>query len=118
MKDIYLVKIVNGQPVLPPFQAEDGRVQLHYDFDKNGFPKKGGWTLIGPEEKGQAIVMVEAPEATHTAMKAAAKEAYQQVTKEVEATVCEAQKLPVTKYQELIKTPWAADLVKAVEITK
>jgi hypothetical protein len=115
-KLIIATKLVNGQPILPPFVAEDGGPQLHYDYVK-GIPRRGGWSLIGLPEKGKALVMVDAPDATILTMRGET-EKYQVVTKETEVAVCTAQKLPVEKYRELIKTPWAADLepVAAKEI--
>jgi len=42
-KAIFLVPIVNGQPLTPPMSAEDGEIQLHYT--DNGVTR-GGFSVI------------------------------------------------------------------------
>ena len=104
-KAIFVCKYENGSPVLPDWR------ELNYDFVK-GVPQKGGWSLIGLPEKGQAIIMVEAPDATIELMRKDTAN-YQEVTKDTEDAICSTQKIDVEKFQELIATPWAADLVQA-----
>lgn len=133
-KIIIITKLVNGQPVLPPFMAEDGKNQLHYNFVK-GIPQSGGWSLIGPYAGKTVLVMVEAPEETITAMrndlaylpvdtvdkvKAAAwlaantdvKDA--DLSKEVLAPVLAVHGLDKAEYDKLVSTPWAAKETKNV----
>jgi len=137
-KIIIATKLLNGQPVLPPFQTEDGKNQLHYNFDK-GIPQSGGWSVIGPGEGKTVLVMVEASEDACTAMKAdlaylpldttdkARAAAWLEVnttakspdlSKEILAPVLAVHGLDKVKYEQLIDTPWvkvSAVPVKEVE---
>ena len=129
-KIVIATRMVNGAPVLPPFQAEDGGPQLHYDFNKDGMPQAGGWSIIGPYDGKTVLVMVEAPEETITAMrddlaflltdtvdkvKAAAWIVANTDTKDVDlskeilAPVLAVHGLDKSGYDRLIDTPWAKE---------
>jgi len=93
------------KPVLPEWEL------LWHEVDpKSGRPTKGGFSVVGPSNKEQVLVIVEAPQATLDAMKLEAVK-YTQVTKEKETELCEAQGITVEKYKELCDCPWASDLI-------
>jgi hypothetical protein len=138
MKIIVCTKLENGYPVLPPFISEDGKDQLSYNFDKNGIPQSGGYSIIGPDGP-TVLVMVDAPEETALAMKAdlaylpmdttdkaraatwlavntGAKSV--DLSKEVLAPVLAIHGLDKMQYEWLIDTLWAKELIIEKEVIK
>jgi len=62
----FVVGWVNGQPDLPPMEAESG-IQLSYDLDGE---RKGGFCVISPRVDGTVIVQVDTSASTLAAMEA------------------------------------------------
>lgn len=70
MKALYCVPFANGAPTLPPvYAAEKGALQLAYE-PAEGQVVHGGYTIKSYCPDDTVIVLVDATEATHTAMKA------------------------------------------------
>lgn len=69
MKAIFRVNwnTETNTPDIPPFESEDGGIQLYYTEDDE---LKGGYSLIGLPGDGKINVMINASEETIEAMKA------------------------------------------------
>jgi len=67
VKAIFETALVNGIPVLPPFESDDG-YQLYF-HDAEGI-LHGGYSMIGEPEDGKVRVQVEASAETIGKMKA------------------------------------------------